>query len=210
ARRLRSVVRCLTRLYSTAKGNGGALLQRRSGGHSGRCEGVIIANSKTCLNVIAEAFISTTCRAVLQSGRLCHMHAVRRTRGSFRFVGVLRKITWTDRIAARKRYVLFRSTRIFADFVVMTNALRAAIHLGREVEHPIFFKVGTDRKKVTHLAMLLSDDVAAMVRKRILRGRRANSLISPGISSFLMQRWICKIAPNKSRSRRLDCFGLAI
>ena len=57
-------------------------------------------------------------------------------------------------IVARQRYVLFRSTRIFADFVLMADALRAAVHLGRRVEHPIFFKVGTDRKKVTHVAKL--------------------------------------------------------
>jgi len=57
-------------------------------------------------------------------------------------------------IVARQRYVLFRSTRIFADFVLMTDALRAAVLLGRKVEHPIFFKVGTDRKKVSHVAKL--------------------------------------------------------
>jgi hypothetical protein len=57
-------------------------------------------------------------------------------------------------IVARQRYVLFRSTRIFADFVLMTDALRAAVHLGREVKDPIFFKVGADRKKVTHVAKL--------------------------------------------------------
>ena len=55
---------------------------------------------------------------------------------------------------ARGRYVLFRSKRIFADFVMMTDALRAVVHLGREVEHPIFFKVGIDRKKVSHVAKL--------------------------------------------------------
>jgi uncharacterized protein DUF5655 len=57
-------------------------------------------------------------------------------------------------IVARQRYVLFRSTRIFADFVLMTDALRAAVHLDRAVEDPIFFKVGADRKKVTHVAKL--------------------------------------------------------
>ena len=57
-------------------------------------------------------------------------------------------------IVTRERYMLFRSTRIFADFVMMTGALRAAVHLGRKVEHPIFFKSGVDRKKVTHVAKL--------------------------------------------------------
>ncbi|MBI4625746.1 MAG: hypothetical protein HY736_21315 [Verrucomicrobia bacterium] len=60
-------------------------------------------------------------------------------------------------IVTRQRYVLFRSTRIFADFVVMTDALRAAVHLGRKVKHPIFFKVGTDRNKVSHVAMLRTE-----------------------------------------------------
>jgi uncharacterized protein DUF5655 len=57
-------------------------------------------------------------------------------------------------IVARERYVLFRSARIFADFVMMTDALRAVVHLGRKVEHPIFFKVGTDGRKVSHVAKL--------------------------------------------------------
>ena len=32
-------------------------------------------------------------------------------------------------LVARERYVLFRSTRIFADVVIMTDALRIAVHL---------------------------------------------------------------------------------
>ncbi len=54
----------------------------------------------------------------------------------------------------RERYVLLRSRRIFADVVVMTDALRLAIHLSRKVEHRLFIKVGTDRKQVTHVAKL--------------------------------------------------------
>ena len=57
-------------------------------------------------------------------------------------------------VVARQRYVLFRSTRIFADFVIMTDALRAVVHLGRKVEHPIFFKAAADRKRVSHVAKL--------------------------------------------------------
>src|SRR5437773_808042 len=41
----------------------------------------------------------------------------------------------------RERYVLMRSERIFADLVVMRDALRLAIHLPREVTHPLFIKV---------------------------------------------------------------------
>ena len=54
----------------------------------------------------------------------------------------------------RERYVLLRSNRIFADAVVMSNALRLAIHLSRKVENKLFVKVGSDRRHVTHVAML--------------------------------------------------------
>jgi hypothetical protein len=57
-------------------------------------------------------------------------------------------------IVARERYVLLRSLRIFADLVIMTDAVRIAIHLRRRVEHPLFFKVVSDAKKVTHVAKL--------------------------------------------------------
>jgi hypothetical protein len=56
----------------------------------------------------------------------------------------------------RERYALLRSIRIFADLVVMTDAIRIAIHLGRKSDDPIFFKVVSDRKKVTHVAKLQS------------------------------------------------------
>ena len=55
---------------------------------------------------------------------------------------------------ARDRYVLLRSRRIFADVVVMTDALRVAVHLRRRVADPIFFKIGADRKHVSHVASL--------------------------------------------------------
>jgi predicted transport protein len=57
-------------------------------------------------------------------------------------------------IVTRERYVLFRSSKIFTDVVVMKDALRVAIHLGRKIEHPIYFKIGTDRKHVTHVAKI--------------------------------------------------------
>ena len=57
-------------------------------------------------------------------------------------------------VVARERYVLFRSTRIFADLTVMTDALRLAIHLPREAHHPLFIKVGADRRQVTHVGKL--------------------------------------------------------
>ena len=57
-------------------------------------------------------------------------------------------------VVARERYVLLRSKRIFADLVVMTDALRLAIHLPREVENKLFIKVVSDRRQVTHVAKL--------------------------------------------------------
>ncbi len=57
-------------------------------------------------------------------------------------------------LVTRDRYVLMRSNRIFADLVVMRDALRLAIHLPREVSGPLFVKVVADRRHVTHVAML--------------------------------------------------------
>jgi predicted transport protein len=66
-------------------------------------------------------------------------------------------------VVTRERYVLFRSLRIFADLVVMTDALRIAIHLGRKVAAPIFFKVVSDERKVSHVAKLRTEqDFAAL------------------------------------------------
>jgi len=44
----------------------------------------------------------------------------------------------------RERYVLLRSTRIFADLVIMSDALRLAIHLSRRVENRLFVKIGSE------------------------------------------------------------------
>lgn len=41
----------------------------------------------------------------------------------------------------RDRYVLLRTRRLFADLVIMTDALRVAIHLARRVDDPIFTKI---------------------------------------------------------------------
>jgi predicted transport protein len=63
----------------------------------------------------------------------------------------------------RERYVLFRSDRIFADLVMMSDALRLAIHLPRRREHPLFFKVAADRRHVSHVAKLRrSEELEAM------------------------------------------------
>jgi predicted transport protein len=54
----------------------------------------------------------------------------------------------------KERYVLLRSNRIFADAVIMSDALRIAIHLPRKAEHRLFMKVAADRRHVTHVAKL--------------------------------------------------------
>ncbi len=59
-------------------------------------------------------------------------------------------------IVARERYVLLRTTRIFADLVIMANAVRIAVHLQRRVDEPMFFKIVADERKVTHVAKLES------------------------------------------------------
>jgi hypothetical protein len=71
-------------------------------------------------------------------------------------------------LVTRDRYVLLRSRRIFTDLVVMKDCLRVAIHLGRRVENPIFFKVGSDRKHVTHVAKL-HDETGLAILKPYLR-----------------------------------------
>jgi hypothetical protein len=66
---------------------------------------------------------------------------------------------------ARDRYVLFRSVRIFADIVMMTDAVRVAVHLGRRVNDPMFFKIVADRKGVTHVVKLLDRTHLARLKK---------------------------------------------
>jgi Domain of unknown function (DUF5655) len=79
---------------------------------------------------------------------------------------------------ARDRYVLFRSSRIFADLVVMTDALRVAVHLNRRVADPIFFKIGVDRKRVSHVAKL-RDETSLSILKPYLREAYELSISAP-------------------------------
>jgi predicted transport protein len=60
-------------------------------------------------------------------------------------------------IVTGDRYVLFRTTRIFADMTFMRDALRLVVHLRREVRAPCFFKVqrGTDGR-VAHVTKVHS------------------------------------------------------
>lgn len=79
-------------------------------------------------------------------------------------------------IVARDRYALFRTTRIFADLVFQRDALRLAVHLDREVRIPLFFKVGGDRGRVSHVAMLRKvSDVRAVTPYLLEAYRSARS-----------------------------------
>lgn len=60
----------------------------------------------------------------------------------------------TVEVVTRQRYALFRSTRIFADLTVMTDAVRLVMHLRRRVEDPMFCKIVSDEKTVSHVAKL--------------------------------------------------------
>ncbi len=58
-------------------------------------------------------------------------------------------------IVAKRRYALFRTTRVFADLVFMRDALRLAILLDREVKDPLFFKIHRmSTHRVGHVAKL--------------------------------------------------------
>ncbi len=62
-------------------------------------------------------------------------------------------------IVYRDKVARFRTSRIFADLVMMKDALRLAVHLKREVKEPLFFKVLKDRGRVSHVAMIRSDEL---------------------------------------------------
>jgi hypothetical protein len=58
-------------------------------------------------------------------------------------------------IVAKRRYALFRTTRVFADLVFMRDALRLAILLDREVKDPLFFKIQRmSTHRIGHVAKL--------------------------------------------------------
>jgi hypothetical protein len=78
-------------------------------------------------------------------------------------------------LVTRERYVLLRSNRIFADAVMMSDALRLAIHLPRKAEHQLFMKVAADRKHVTHVAKLRAVEELELM-KPFLREAYAHSL----------------------------------
>jgi hypothetical protein len=86
-------------------------------------------------------------------------------------------------VVARERYVLLRSVRIFADLVIMADAVRIAIHLQRRVEDAHFFKVVSDEKKVTHVAKLRTEqDFDAL--KAYLKEAYESSLVEARATRF--------------------------
>src|SRR5437763_12553628 len=78
--------------------------------------------------------------------------------------GLYRKLETTVRgfgeveVVTRNRYALFRTTRIFTDLTVMRDALRVVIHLGRKVSAPYFVKIGQADKRVSHVALVRTDE----------------------------------------------------
>lgn len=76
-------------------------------------------------------------------------------------------------VVARERYVLFRSTRIFADLSVMTDSLRLVIHLPRRAEHALFEKIVSDRRHVSHVVKLRArrelDELKPLLREAYQR-----------------------------------------
>jgi hypothetical protein len=53
---------------------------------------------------------------------------------------------------------LLRTKRIFTDLVIMSDAVRVAIHLPRKVANPLFEKIGAGPRHVTHVAKLRALD----------------------------------------------------
>ena len=75
-------------------------------------------------------------------------------------------------IVYRDKYALFRTSRIFADLVMMKDALRLAVHLKREVKEPLFFKVVKDRGRVSHVAKIRSDEELRLVLPYLVEAHR--------------------------------------
>src|SRR5437016_2417636 len=60
-------------------------------------------------------------------------------------------------IVAKGRCALFRTTRIFADLVIMKDALRVAVLLDHQSRDPIFFKAGhMSARRVAHVTKVRS------------------------------------------------------
>src|SRR5438046_2951897 len=86
-------------------------------------------------------------------------------------VGLYRKLVATINgfgiveVVTRNRYALFRTTRIFMDLTVMRDALRVVIHLGRRVSAPYFVKIGEGGKRVSHVALVRTDEDPGTIKR---------------------------------------------
>jgi|GEM_PF-653175 hypothetical protein len=77
-------------------------------------------------------------------------------------------------IVARERYVLLRTVRIFADLVIMVGAVRIAVHLKRKVNDPLFFKVASDARHVTHVAKLQTQKELSAIKPYLKEAYQAS------------------------------------
>lgn len=82
-------------------------------------------------------------------------------------------------VVARNRYVLFRTSRIFADLVIMVGSVRLAIHLPRKADLPIFSKIVAGPRHVTHVAQITRAAELAQLMP-LLREAHAYSLADRG------------------------------
>ena len=77
-------------------------------------------------------------------------------------------------IVYRDKYALFRTSRIFADLVMMKDALRLAIHLTREVKEPIFFKSLEGQRPGSHVAKIRSDEDLRLILSYLVEAHRVS------------------------------------
>jgi hypothetical protein len=71
-------------------------------------------------------------------------------------------------VVTRNRYALFRTTRIFTDLTVTRDALRVVIQLGRKVSAPYFVKIGEGDKRVSHVALVRTDEDLRTIKPFLL------------------------------------------
>ncbi len=77
-------------------------------------------------------------------------------------------------IVYRDKYALFRTSRIFADLVMMKDALRLAVHLKRQVKESTFFKIVKNRGRVSHVAKIRSAEELRLVLPYLVEAYRVS------------------------------------
>jgi hypothetical protein len=63
---------------------------------------------------------------------------------------------------------MFRTTRVFTDLTVTRDALRVVIHLGRKVSAPYFVKIREADKRVSHVALVRTDEELRTIKPFLL------------------------------------------